>query len=369
MNKRKPSNTNSFESTKPSGKGSSYIKSGSFSFKKPKAKKKSSVNKKRDFESTKPLSKKRSTLDKKKPFGEIESVPQKKLIYSKRGVFEVTQSSKVKKEIPSKSPGHKPKNTLGNKKREFSEITADQLGTSLSKFIALAGVCSRRKAAEIIKEGSVTINDKVITEPGRKVGQNDVVRAFGKLVAQEEKVYVLLNKPKDYITTVSDEKGRKTVMELILPDIQVRLYPIGRLDRATTGLLILTNDGDLALKLSHPRYEVRKTYHVTLNKPVAQGDLSKMVHDGVDLKDEIQEGHIKVDAAAYVPGSGKKEIMVELHSGKYRVVRRMFEALGYDVRKLDRVGYAGLTKQGLRSGAWRHLDQREVNMLKKLGKK
>lgn len=241
---------------------------------------------------------------------------------------------------------------------------------SLSKFIALAGVCSRRKATEMVAAGLVNINGEIIREPGFRVGDRDIVKVEGKLLTQEEKVYILLNKPKDYITTVSDDKNRKIVMDLVQLSTKSRLYPVGRLDRATTGLLVLTNDGELALRLSHPRYEVSKTYHVSLHKPLKQGDMNKMVHEGVYLEDELQDGVVRVDAMAYVPAGGKKEVMVETHSGKYRVVRRMFEALGYDVRKLDRVEYAGLDKRGIRVGQWRHLQQNEVNALKNMsGKK
>lgn len=232
--------------------------------------------------------------------------------------------------------------------------------TSLSKYLAINGVASRRKATEIIKSGLVTVNNTIVYEPGYKVAQNDMVCAKGLLVTPEEKVYILLNKPKDCITTVSDERGRKTVMDLIQLDRPVRLYPVGRLDRATTGLIILTNDGDLAQKLAHPRYAKSKMYQVTLNKTVIQADVKKLGHEGIDLED----GHVDIDGIAYVVGERKNVVLVELHSGQHHVVRRIFEALGYLVDKLDRVSYAGLTKQNLRQGQWRFLTKGEVAALK-----
>ena len=265
--------------------------------------------------------------------------------------------------------------TPGPKAVKISQIMASpkeleqDVRPSLSKFIALAGVCSRRRATEMVAAGLVNINGEIIREPGFRVGDKDIVKVEGRLVTQEEKVYILLNKPKDYITTVSDDKNRKIVMDLIQLSTKSRLYPVGRLDRATTGLLILTNDGELALKLSHPRYEMSKTYHATLQKPLAQSAMNKMVHEGVYLEDELQDGLVRVDAMCYVKGGTRKEVMVETHSGKYRVIRRMFEALGYDVKKLDRIEYAGLNKNGIRVSQWRHLQQNEVNALKNMGNK
>lgn len=235
--------------------------------------------------------------------------------------------------------------------------------TSLSKFVALSGVCSRRKAVEMIENGLVTVNGEVIREPGFKIDEkNTIVKAGGRLVQPEEKVYVLLNKPKDYITTVVDEKGRKTVMELIQLKHEVRLYPVGRLDRSTTGLLLLTNDGELALRLAHPRYEVKKTYHVTLEKPLSFETLKRIGQEGIELED----GLVMVDAIGFMPGEKKKQVVIELHSGKFHVVRRIFEAVGNRVDKLDRVIYANLTKAGLRSGQWRFLTHGEVAQLKKM---
>lgn len=232
---------------------------------------------------------------------------------------------------------------------------------SLSKYIAINGICSRRKAVELIADNKVTVNNKIVTEPGRKIAETDRVYVNSVLVQQEPKMYILLNKPKDYIATVSDEKGRKTVMELVPELAHLRLYPVGRLDRSTTGLLVLTNDGELAQRLSHPKYEVSKIYEVVLDVPIKQSDFKSIVDDGVELED----GHVTVDAMAILPGENKRVVAIEIHSGKNRVVRRVFEHFGYKVQKLDRIEYAGLTKHNLRAAQWRHLSPHEVNTLKK----
>lgn len=229
---------------------------------------------------------------------------------------------------------------------------------SLSKYLAINGIASRRKATDMIKDGQVTVNGKVVFEPGFKLSEKDMVLAHGSLVQSEEKVYILLNKPKDCITTVSDERGRKTVMDLIQLDRPVRLYPVGRLDRATTGLLVLTNDGDLAQRLAHPRYARSKVYQVTLDKAVVQRDIQSLQAQGIMLEGE----HITIDAIDY--GERKNVVLIELHSGQHHVVRRIFEALGYLVDKLDRIAYAGLTKKNLRQGQWRFLTKGEVAALK-----
>jgi 23S rRNA pseudouridine2605 synthase len=231
---------------------------------------------------------------------------------------------------------------------------------SLSKYVATCGVTSRRGSTEIIKNGEVMVNGVSIREPGYKLNPDDKVQVQGQLIREPERVYILLNKPKDYIASLTDERGRKTVMELIDIDITERLFPIGRLDRSTTGLIILTNDGDFAQKLSHPRYEIPKIYHVTLDKPISAPIVKKIGNEGVDLED----GHVNVDAIYYLNAQDKNQVIVEIHSGKNRVVRRIFEAVELHVKKLDRVGYASLTKQGLRVGQWRHLSQSEVNFMK-----
>lgn len=238
-----------------------------------------------------------------------------------------------------------------------------QTGDVLNKYIANAGVCSRRQAVEYIKMGKVRVNGSIVTEPGYRVQPNDAVECNYEAVSHKiKRVYILVNKPTDHVTTVDDERGRRTVMDLVGEQINERLYPIGRLDRGTTGLLILTNDGQLTQQLSHPRYEVEKVYHAVLDKPLNIEDL-KSIHAGIELND----GHIKVDAIQYVPEKRKNYVQVQLHSGKNRIVRRIFEHFGYKVVKLDRVCYAGLTKRGLPLGKWRVLTAQEVEQLKHLG--
>ena len=233
------------------------------------------------------------------------------------------------------------------------------LQISLSKFVALAGIASRRKGVDLIRQGLIKVNGVIINEPGYKLQPKDRVTYHDQVLhVEQQKLYVLLNKPKDYITTVSDEKGRKTVMDLIKNAIGQRLYPVGRLDRNTTGLLLLTNDGELAQKLSHPRYEVQKTYAVTLNRILNTDDYEK-IKEGLQLED----GAIKVDTVQYAARLPRNNIKVTLHSGKNRIVRRIFEHLRYDVVKLDRIEYAGLTKKGLLLGDWRYLTDDEVERL------
>ncbi|WP_343488027.1 pseudouridine synthase [Allomuricauda sp. d1] len=225
----------------------------------------------------------------------------------------------------------------------------------LNRYVANAGVCSRREADTYIAAGNVSVNGKVITEMGYKVKRTDDVRFDGRKLNPEKKEYVLLNKPKNFITTTRDEKGRRTVMELVSSASKNRLYPVGRLDRDTTGLLLFTNDGDMAKKLTHPKHGVRKIYHVHLNKNVSIADLRK-IREGLELED----GKIKVDEVDYVKGTTKKEVGIEIHSGRNRIVRRIFEHLGYEVSKLDRVVFAGLTKKDLPRGHWRYLTEQEV---------
>jgi len=232
----------------------------------------------------------------------------------------------------------------------------------LNRYIANAGICSRRKADELIEAGVVSVNNVVINELGHKIDpMKDEIRYNGSLLKREKMVYVLLNKPKDYITTTEDPQERRTVMHLVEKASRERIYPIGRLDRNTTGLLLMTNDGDLADKLSHPRSNITKLYQVELNKTLAQGDMNKIQY-GLELED----GLIKPDSVSYVTGGSKREIGIQIHSGKNRIVRRIFEHLGYEVVKLDRVIYAGLTKKDLTRGRWRYLDEKEIIQLKHL---
>ncbi len=228
----------------------------------------------------------------------------------------------------------------------------------LNKYIANAGVCSRREADRLIEAGEVTVNGEVVTELGTKIQPTDEVRYGDKVLQREKPVYILLNKPKDYITTTSDEYDRKNVMNLVAGACPQRVYPVGRLDRNTTGLLLITNDGELAKKLTHPRYGVKKIYQVELDKSLSQEDFQQII-SGLELAD----GFIAPDELAYV-GESRREIGITLHSGKNRIVRRIFEHLGYEVVKLDRVYYAGLTKKDLPRGEWRFLRKDEVNILK-----
>lgn len=229
----------------------------------------------------------------------------------------------------------------------------------LNRYIANAGICSRREADTYIAAGNVTVNGKVVNEMGYKVKRTDEVRFDGKRLSLEKKEYVLLNKPKNFITTTSDEKGRRTVMELISSASKSRLLPVGRLDRNTVGVLLFTNDGELAKKLTHPKHGVRKIYHVHLDKSLALADLHK-IGEGIELED----GPVAVDSVSFIQGAPKKEIGIEIHTGRNRIVRRIFEHLGYQVIKLDRVVFAGLTKKDLPRGHWRHLTEQEVINLK-----
>ncbi|QEK51994.1 pseudouridine synthase [Pedobacter aquae] len=243
----------------------------------------------------------------------------------------------------------------GNTKKEDDTIR-------LNRYIANSGICSRRKADELIAAGVVSVNGVVVSELGAKVNPAvDQIRYNGELLKREKMVYVLLNKPKDFITTTDDPQERKTVMELVDKASKERIYPVGRLDRNTTGLLLMTNDGDLAEKLSHPRNNIVKIYNVELERNLSQGDFNKIAF-GLELED----GFIKPDAVSYVTGGAKNEIGIQIHSGKNRIVRRIFESLGYEVVKLDRVIYAGLSKKDLPRGKWRYLSEQEIINLKHL---
>lgn len=234
----------------------------------------------------------------------------------------------------------------------------------LNKFIAHSGVTARREAAELVKKGLVKVNGIVINEPGHKVSVTDEVRVNGKKVfLAKNLVYILLNKPKDYITTTDDPQGRKTVLDLIGKATTERVYPVGRLDRNTSGVLLFTNDGELAQKLTHPSNEIKKVYHVTLNKPLEKNDFDRILK-GIVLED----GPASVDVLAYADIKDKTQVGVEIHSGRNRIVRRIFEALGYDVKGLDRVIFAGLTKKNIERGKFRFLSEKEVRDLKHFGK-
>lgn len=234
----------------------------------------------------------------------------------------------------------------------------------LNKYLAHAGICGRREAAELVKKGLVKVNGAVIMEPGHKVMPRDEVKYNGKKIfPSRDLVYILLNKPKDYITTTDDERGRKTVLQLVSRATTERVYPVGRLDRNTSGVLLLTNDGELAQKLTHPSNQVKKVYSVTLNRPLEKKDFDKILA-GIVLED----GPAQVDAMAFSNQKDRSEVGIEIHSGKNRVVRRIFEHLGYEVKNLDRVIFAGLTKKNIERGKWRFLSEKEVRDLKYFGK-
>lgn len=234
----------------------------------------------------------------------------------------------------------------------------------LNKYLSHTGLCSRRKAVDYIKTGEVTVNSKVIKEPGFKVSEKDIICLHGKkLVLESKPVYILLNKPKGYITTTNDPKDRKTVMELISRATTERVYPVGRLDRNTSGLLLLTNDGDLTQLLAHPSHEVKKVYHVTLDKPLSKHDFEQIT-EGIELED----GMAMADTLAYEDEQDKTQIGIEIHNGRNRIVRRIFEHFGYEIKVLDRVLYAGLTKKNIPRGKWRMLTPKEILLLKHFNK-
>ena len=259
------------------------------------------------------------------------------------------------------TPGYDPNAKYSMKKRiEYKEENIDPTEPlRLNKFLANAGVCSRREADEFIQAGLVTVNGEVVTELGTKILRTDEVKFHDAPVTLEKKGYVLLNKPKDYVTTSDDPQQRKTVMDLVKDVCPERIYPVGRLDRNTTGVLLLTNDGDLASKLTHPKFLKKKVYHVHLDKNLTSHDMDQ-IREGITLED----GEIKADAVEYADEHDKSQVGIEIHSGKNRIVRRIFESLGYRVTKLDRVQFAGLTKKNLRRGDWRFLTEKEVDMLR-----
>jgi 23S rRNA pseudouridine2605 synthase len=270
---------------------------------------------------------------------------------------------------PSRKPAQKRPRTAGynpnakysmKKQIEYKDILTDpNEPIRLNKFLANAGICSRREADEFIAAGVVSVNGEVVTELGTKIKRTDEVKFHDEPVSVERKVYVLLNKPKDCVTTSDDPQERKTVMHCVKDACKERIYPVGRLDRNTTGVLLLTNDGDLASKLTHPKYLKKKIYHVYCDKNVTKADLDQIAA-GITLED----GEIHADAISYASETDKKQVGIEIHSGKNRIVRRIFESLGYKVVKLDRVYFAGLTKKGLKRGDWRYLTEQEVNFLR-----
>ena len=275
--------------------------------------------------------------------------PQRQPTYQQRGGYR------------QRTPDYDPNAKYSQKKRiEYKEANIDPtVPVRLNKYLANAGICSRREADEFIQAGVVSVNGQVVTELGTKVLRTDDIRFHEQKVSMEKKVYVLLNKPKDCVTTSDDPQQRKTVMDLVKNACPERIYPVGRLDRNTTGVLLLTNDGDLASKLTHPKFLKKKIYHVFLDKKVTAHDMQQIA-TGITLED----GEVHADAIEYASATDKSQVGIEIHSGKNRIVRRIFESLGYRVVKLDRVLFAGLTKKNLRRGDWRFLTEKEVDMLR-----
>jgi 23S rRNA pseudouridine2605 synthase len=269
-----------------------------------------------------------------------------------------TDSRTVRTEKSSDAPKQPFKKTTEKVVKKEERTTGEQM--PLNKYIAHGGICSRRDAAILVKEGKVTVNGTAATDPGMKIEPTDVVKVSNKkIIPSKNFVYILLNKPKDYITTSEDPQGRKTVLDLVRSATDERVYPVGRLDRNTSGVLLLTNDGDLAQKLSHPSHEVKKLYEVKLDRALTKGDLDKIA-SGITLED----GFVAPDVIAYADAKDKSVIGIEIHSGRNRIVRRIFEHLKYDVKGLDRVMFAGLTKKDVQRGRWRFLKEKEVRILK-----
>jgi 23S rRNA pseudouridine2605 synthase len=307
---------------------------------------------------------------KKKPSAIKEGFKQEKRKYKKeRAEFfekkkkeEFAEREAKRKGIQEKPIEVKPKAPIATKNTEAEKQATKAVTPEmpLNKYLAHCGVSSRREAVDIIKAEKVKVNNKLVTEPAFKVKHTDEVTLGGKQIfVSKNLVYVLLNKPKDYITTTDDPQGRKTVLQLIQKATPERVYPVGRLDRNTSGVLLLTNDGDLTQKLSHPSYEIKKIYEVKLDKLLTKTDFDKILK-GIKLED----GEIHVDSLAYADSKDKSIIGIEIHSGRNRIVRRIFESLGYDVKGLDRVMYANLTKKNIERGRWRYLNEKEVRLLK-----
>ena len=293
----------------------------------------------------------------------INREPDKRQKYpqGERGKKLEIRNKKIESTAPQTT--NQPTGQAGFKLQTTNSLSFSEM--PLNKFIAHCGVGSRRDAVPLIKEGKITVNGNVVIEPGFKVNDKDVVMFNGKkLFVTKNMVYILLNKPKDYITTTDDPQGRKTVLQLIKHATSERIYPIGRLDRNTSGVLLFTNDGELTQRLTHPSYNIKKVYEVKLDKPVTKAHFDKIV-SGIKLED----GEIHADALAYADSSDKSIIGIEIHSGRNRIVRRIFEHFGYDVKALDRVMYAGLTKKNVERGKWRYLSDKEIRLLKYMNTK
>lgn len=323
---------------KEDNKKSDYKSNQKKSYSKEKGKFSNKEKKKYSDDSEEKFEKKSKYLDK-----------QKNTKYSKHDDFKRRpKHANLKKQVHTKSEKEIP---------ETDEIR-------LNRYIAAAGICSRREADTYIQAGLVSINGETITELGTKVKPGDIVRYNDQIIKGEKNVYILLNKPKDYITTLKDPHAKRTVMSLIEGACKERVYPVGRLDRNTTGVLLLTNDGDMTTKLTHPKNKISKIYHVVLDKSLTKNDMIKIT-EGVELEDGI----VSADKISYVDFDDKKRIGVEIHSGKNRIIRRIFEHLDYKVMYLDRVSFAGLTKKNLKRGTWRFLTEKEISFLKMLRSK
>lgn len=328
-------------------------------FQKFQNKKKNSVIKEEYRQEKKKYRKERNAFFEQKKKEEFKARQAKKAGMA----LKAASALKSKPDVKDNSAAKKSNARLTNQKpvtpivAKRNEVTGKM---PLNKYLAHCGVCSRREAVELINSGKVKVNGKIATEPGFKIEDKDEVIFNGKkLFVTKNLVYILLNKPKDYITTTDDPQGRKTVLQLIKNATTERVYPIGRLDRNTSGVLLLTNDGDLTQKLSHPSYEIKKIYEVRLDKPLTKNDFDKILK-GLTLED----GEILIDSLAYADSKDKSIIGIELHSGRNRIVRRIFEHLGYDVKGLDRVMYANLTKKNVERSKWRYLSEKEVRLLK-----
>lgn len=305
-------------------------------------------------------------MENKRPYGRRKTDENRQTQPKTRRTYEKDEREKrpVRKTFTGKpTTGRpftdKPRN-YSPKPKKKAEAAEDDGLVRLNKFIANSGICSRREADTYIETGLVTVNGERVTELGTKIDPvRDDIRFNGQRIRGEKKVYLVMNKPKDFVTTLSDPHADRTVMDLISKSLcPERVFPVGRLDKATTGVLLLTNDGDLTEKLTHPKHEVRKIYHATLDKNLKKEDFDKIL-EGIELED----GPIAADALSYVEGD-KSQVGLEIHSGRNRIVRRLFEHLGYKVKKLDRVYFAGLTKKNLRRGAWRFLEEKEIALLK-----
>ena len=334
-------------------------------FQKFTVKKKNSVIKEEIRQEKKTYRKERNAFFEKKKEEEYQARMAKKNGMAPKAADNAKRNTEKVDEVNKVNKVYKPGGAAKTPQTKSEKVIAanDNAPTGvmpLNKFMAHCGVCSRRDAVALITTGKVKVNGTVATEPGYKVKQSDEVVYNGKkLFVTKNLVYILLNKPKDYITTTDDPQGRKTVLQLIQKATTERVYPIGRLDRNTSGVLLLTNDGDLTQKLSHPSYEIKKIYEVKLDKPLAKGDFDKIVK-GLKLED----GEINVDSLAYADSKDKSIIGIEIHSGRNRIVRRIFEHLGYDVKGLDRVMYANLTKKNVERSKWRYLSEKEIRLLK-----